>query len=430
MHLFLLYLIFFFIVPAVSFFFFCQYSGHSWKWSGCLLYILFYAVLLVLEQSLPLPGGLYIFLEAGLLSLVGLLFHHSFRASFVYASLITSVLSICSGCLQCLIFWRAASLPPDNTALLYLDSLQWLLTLLTFSVILFQIRRRLPLPVPGGRTAALPLLLIPILFLSLMERTIRDTVYGNLIIWDKQKGLVYPLVEHTEILLLQLFAGICLSASVFSWKKVTGAILLEQQIHAQEIYLQELSARYDKTRSFRHDVKNHLAVIRELLRAQEPAEAEAYLSHLEEAANRLSYPVHTGRRAVDALLGSKLSLAREYCIELQLDLILPKSREIPDMDWCILLANTLDNAFHASLKLPSHLRRTLIKGSQKGNLYLLSVENTCAASDAKLPREGTGLFNIRSTAGKYGGTVRISFPENCFRLDIFLILKECALEKD
>lgn len=422
MHLLFPYSISLILVPAVSFFFFCQYSRRPWKWSGCLLYTLLYAALLLLELYLPLPGGLYIFLETGLLALLGgIVFHSPFQASMAYASLITSVFSVCSGCFQCLIFWCAANLPPDNTALLYLDSLQWLLSFSIFLLLLFLIRRSFLLPVPKELQASFPLLLIPVLFLSLMERTVSGAVYGDVTIWDGQRGLVYPIVEHTEILLLQLFAGICLFAILFSWKKVTGAMLLEQQIHAQELYFREISSRYDKTQSFRHDVKNHLTVIRELLKVQEFREAEAYLSHLEEAADSLSYPVHTGRRALDALLGNKLSLAREHHIELQCDLILPEGGQISDMDWCILLSNALDNAIHASLKVPPHLRRIQIQGSQKGNFYLLSIENVCAPEDAKLPKEGTGLSNIRSTAGKHGGTVRVSLPRNSFRLDILLI---------
>lgn len=321
-----------------------------------------------------------------------------------------------------MVFWYAAGLPSHTSFLKYLDSIQFFLTAVLFSLLVFLCLKAFP-PTAFTKThSPILLLLIPIFFISLTERTISDAVYGSITIWDDKLGLIYPVVEHKSVLLLQLFAGVCLFAILFIWKKLTNALLLEQQLRTQTLYLEEICSRYEQTCSFRHDIKNHLTVVRELLNAQEFQNAAEYLSHLEETSDSLSWSIHTGRKAVDALLGSKLALADRNHMNPQCELLLPDAKEIPDLDWCILLSNGLDNAIHANGLVPSKQRMLKICGNQKGNLYLISIENACPDTLDKLPEEGTGLSNIRAVAKKYGGTAHTSLSHGRFRLDILLVI--------
>lgn len=219
-----------------------------------------------------------------------------------------------------------------------------------------------------------------------------------------------------------IFLDIQMLTLLLVLRRIIGTMLLEQQIRVQESYLNEICSRYDKTCSFRHDVKNHLTVLQNLLNTGEFQEAGTYLSHLEQAAGTLSFPVHTGRRAVDALLESKLAIASEYSMKPQCELSLPGGNEVTDMDWCILLGNALDNAIHASRLIPPDRRMLKICGCLKGNLYLLTLENACSDTEERPLSEGTGLSNIRAVARKYGGKVRLASANGRFRLDILIVI--------
>lgn len=81
-----------------------------------------------------------------------------------------------------------------------------------------------------------------------------------------------------------------------------------------------------------------------------------------------------------------------------------------------------DYKTYLSVKNTPKQRMLKICGNQKGNLYLISIENACSDTLDKLPREGTGLSNIRAVAKKYGGTVHTSLSNGCFRLDILLVI--------
>lgn len=419
------YLFILFLIPLISLAFFRQYfylSG-KYKYLFCLLYLLLNAGFFLLKLYLSFPGGLWLLQEACLPALLGsLIFHYPFRKTLPISTLSASTLSVCQGVAQCVVFWYAARLPSHTSFLQYLDSVQFFLTAILFSLLLFFVIKAFPLTVFTKMRSPISLLLIPIFFISLTERTISDMVYGSITIWDDRLGLIYPVVKHKSVLLLQLFAGICLFAILFIWKKLTNAMLLEQQLRLQTLYLEEICSRYEQTCSFRHDIKNHLTVIRELLNAQEFQNAGEYLSCLEETTDSLSWPIHTGRKAVDALLGSKLALASQNHMNPQCELPLPDTKKIPDIDWCILLSNGLDNAIYANSLVPPKQRMLKICGNQKGNLYLISIENACSDTLDKLPREGTGLSNIRAVAKKYGGTVHTSLSNGCFRLDILLVI--------
>ncbi len=414
-----------FLLPGISLFFFCRYFQFSrkYKFLFYLLYFFFNAGLFLMELYLPLPGGLWLLPESCLLAVLGsMIFHRPLRETLPFSVLSASALSVCQGFAQCVIFWFSARISLYMPLLKYLDFLQFLLVSVLFSLLLFFIAKAFPLSVFTEMHRPILLLLIPVCFISLTERIISDSVYGSVTIWDNQLGLVYPVVEHRSILLLQLFAGICLFAILFLWKRITNSLLLEQQLLAQELYLKEVCSRYEQTRSFRHDVKNHLTVIRELLNAQEFQKAGEYLSHLEDTAGSISSPIHTGRRAVDALLGSKMALAEQYHIDPRWEFVLPDRKEISDMDWCIMLANALDNAIWANQLVPPQQRMIKICGNQKGNLYLLSIENACPDTLCEIPKDGIGLSNIRAVAKKHGGTVRITLSQSCFRLDILLVI--------
>ena len=69
-----------------------------------------------------------------------------------------------------------------------------------------------------------------------------------------------------------------------------------------------------------------------------------YISHLDEEINQIEKVIHTGNVMLDAILNSKISLAREKGIEVNVKVILPHSLVINEYDLCAILGNLLDNA--------------------------------------------------------------------------------------
>ena len=263
-------------------------------------------------------------------------------------------------------------------------------------------------------------LLLPGLFFFAAEWYILCTSYSR-IPSSLSHGAV---VEHGALMFLQVLGLAALLCTLYAWQQLCRSLQIQtafqslaQAAQAQKIYIAEAQARYEQTRAFRHDIKNHLAVLNGLLNHEKWDESKAYLKKLETVTSSLSFPWQTGNPVVDILLGEKLGLAKTNGITSEVSLLLPHSHKIDDFDLCVIFANALDNAVAAcqdSKGAPS----IRITGKQQGDFYMLGFENTC--SYEPLPPAGTGLANIRAVAEKYHGAVLTEKTGQLFSLSVLL----------
>lgn len=263
---------------------------------------------------------------------------------------------------------------------------------------------------------------IPMFLLYAMGFYITNTVYGNVI----EIPLTVEPGKHLELMALQALGLCAMFSTLNAYQKLCDGYiassklaLLEQQAHMQKIYVDEAKQRYQATRAFRHDIKNHLSVLDGLLKAGETERAGAYLQKLEAITSELSFPFKTGIIAVDILLGSKLELARKNAIEVSCSVLFPKNCIVDDFDLCVIFSNALDNAVNACVKTEG--RRFLhISGQRQGDFYLLEFENSCGLKMTQEIEMGIGLINIKTAVEKYGGVMTIDRRPGYFCLNALL----------
>ena len=269
-----------------------------------------------------------------------------------------------------------------------------------------------------SQTPYIGLLLFPGLFFFAAELYILQTAYSFFapIISLEEVG------KHSTLLLLQVMGLAALLCTLYAYRQLCrgfqaqGSLRsLTQAAHTQKVYITEAQARYEQTRSFRHDIKNHLSVLDGLLKCGKLEESREYLKKLETVSEALSFPYQTGNPVVDILLGEKLGLAKE--IGSEVSLVLPKPCGIDDFDLCVLFANALDNAITAC-RANDGPKAIRISGKRQGDFYMLTFENTC--SDEPLPPAGTGLSNIKAVAEKYHGALMTGKNGRQFYLSVLL----------
>ena len=200
--------------------------------------------------------------------------------------------------------------------------------------------------------------------------------------------------------------------------------MLEQQTSIQKIYVEEAKLRDAQTRSFRHDIQNHLHILSGLLQENKIEQAHQYLVNLGHMAQALRYPVHTNNVAVDVLLSSKFAVAEQQGVRVECMLSIPTQTIVSDMDWCILLSNAMDNAICASAALEGHRRFLTISDRQKGNFYLIQIQNACVLADGEIPKDGIGLSNMRAVVQKYGGTLGLEVAQGIFHWEALLLISQ------
>lgn len=271
--------------------------------------------------------------------------------------------------------------------------------------------------------------LLPVLFFFMLGFYIINSVYGNTVTipfsaeWEKS----------FELLLMQLLGFCAILSSLYACQKLCDSFrmksrlaLLEQETHAQKTYVSEAKARYELTKAFRHDIRNHLSVLNGLLKAKQTEQAKLYLEKLGAAVGELSFPVQTGNPVVDILVNSKLELAARKEIEADISLILPKSCTVDELDLCVIFSNALDNAIAACLPLTDS-KIIRIRGEQQGDFYLLEFENNCRTDLPHEIKAGTGLSNIKTVAEKYCGAVTIEHYPGHFCLNILLNIHDADI---
>ena len=129
-----------------------------------------------------------------------------------------------------------------------------------------------------------------------------------------------------------------------------------------------------------------------------------YLDLLDQDLTTVDTVIKTGNPMTDAILNSKISLARAKGIRVTADAHIPVKLKSSEIDLCCILGNLFDNAIEASMKLPPEQRMIRVYMDMKNTQLYISFTNFTAGR--KLQKVGS---RFRSTKGEgHGfGLVRI-----------------------
>ena len=270
---------------------------------------------------------------------------------------------------------------------------------------------------------------IPILMIFIMDEYINSFVYG-IVVTNIDGTETYLYTNHYQMLVIQLLGLGSLFCILFAYKKLlhsfhlsTELSLLEQEEHSLNQYVEEAKARYDETKSFRHDIRNHIAVVKRLLQGGKLEQAIDYIEDMDDIAEKISFPCSTNNPVVDILVGNKLGITKNMGIHASCSLLLPYPCGLRDIDICIVLSNALDNAIHACKNMDANTEKYIhVSGRIQGDFLMIEIENSFHGKDTF--KKGTGLSNIKTVAEKYGGAMSIETQENVFILHVLLIIPQ------
>lgn len=194
----------------------------------------------------------------------------------------------------------------------------------------------------------------------------------------------------------------------------------------------EVKNLYMTMRGWRHDYHNHMQKIKAHLALNQLNEVKDYLDQLEKDLDGIDVVFKTGNVSVDAILNSKLSVAKKQEIEINCKARVPKKLTVSDIDLCVILGNLIDNGVESCEKLKEGERKFLriYIGIFKEQLYL-SVTNATNEVIRKLDKEfisnkrgnhGHGLKRIDQIVEKYDGFINRKNEPGAFATEIMLPL--------
>lgn len=150
--------------------------------------------------------------------------------------------------------------------------------------------------------------------------------------------------------------------------------------HAHQ-YQTELEQMYATLIAEKHDMKHHVQVLEEMVRADKSEKAKAYLSAYQDSLNSNGIFM-TGSTAVDALLMAKsLTMKRNQLLFHYTPYPL---NELPvrEPDFCTIVGNLLDNAIEGCLRIPEpHGPLTIhLTFSRSWDMFYIYCTNPCNAA--------------------------------------------------
>lgn len=211
--------------------------------------------------------------------------------------------------------------------------------------------------------------------------------------------------------------------------------LIDKQIAAYQgdliqTHYAEVQNMYNQIRRWRHDYRNHIQVMKGYAAMGDIESIKKYLDELDTDLSTVDTVIRTGNKMTDAILNSKISLAKANHIPVTADAHVPVALKIAEIDLCIIIGNLFDNAIEASKELPEDKRSIRVYMDMKNTqLYMSFTNMTASKKQTKLngrfrstkgKGHGLGLISIDTIVERYNGYLKRNSEDGAFATEILL----------
>lgn len=208
------------------------------------------------------------------------------------------------------------------------------------------------------------------------------------------------------------------------------------------------------TAKARHDFRHQLLVIRSFADEDDMRGLRAYLDEQGTGQAQREPGAYALNFALDSVVAHFAERARALGADVSLAFALPERLPLPEADFCMAVANLLENAVEAceragrgeadagSRSAAASKTRAIFMDAEariEGNAVLVSVRNSCTSADAralaaaapegvllsgarsaKREGDGIGLASVATLAKRYRGEVRVEIDEHATTIHVLL----------
>lgn len=209
--------------------------------------------------------------------------------------------------------------------------------------------------------------------------------------------------------------------------------ILEMMNQYYEQSIEASKERYDQISMIKHDMRNTLLVVDNLVEEKRIMEAHQFLSEQVERIDTIYQIVKTDNNFVNAILNQKLSEAKQKGIDVRC-VILTSFQGIENKDICNLFGNLLDNAIEANEEVENGAWLELILEGDNKELEIICRNSTSGGVNIRqnhLPPtrkdrrwHGYGTRIIGEIAERYQGGILYNAREREIEASVRLKRKE------
>lgn len=192
----------------------------------------------------------------------------------------------------------------------------------------------------------------------------------------------------------------------------------------QAVQYENLQERITEARRAKHDVRHHIALMREYLNDGKLDALREYLNRYSESLPDDTFVRFSENAAADAVLLYFAQQAKNNGIDYIVKADIPAALSVSDIDISVLFGNLLENALDACKAEPGSNKKIIVRANQTGNSLCVTVDNTFTGTlrysaggkllSAKHKGVGLGTQSVREIAERCGGVCRFEVTNGMF----------------
>lgn len=266
--------------------------------------------------------------------------------------------------------------------------------------------------------------------LAVLENVIINSI-------DIERKLVLVVVFVVIVIGIFVQMGMLLLLIVSRNTHLEREALMEKYLNEQNQHYGDLEQRERETKKFRHDLRNHMYLLRIFCKNGDYEELDTYIEKLEGRIENFGSKISVNNNMADAILNKYHTEAAKKRIRLTVEGHFPVKVNIGAFDLCTILSNLLSNAIEAeekcggtevqiSFRYNAHEILILVENDYIGEL--LYDEDRIKTQKEDQGSHGFGLENVKECVNCNGGYMDIQTDNHRFKVILSLLNEMGDLE--
>lgn len=266
-------------------------------------------------------------------------------------------------------------------------------------------------------------------------------VSGSFVMYDIEKYFSGKnLLMKLALFLLFLFTIIIFLTVSFQWMFQRNLVeykhnIMVNNFKKQKEYYQKQIESNREISKIKHDMNNHFFVLHRYLGEKKFEKANKYLTSLINEFEKAKVSKYTNNDLLNIILDDLFREKKNQEVQVFFDGNFPASMEMDEVDFCVLFANVLKNAFEANELVPNPYKQIVVQSKTDNEKYWFAVsnplknkvirtENNQFLSTKDKKSRGIGTQSIQSVVRKHGGDIEFVVSDKEFICRFIIPKKE------
>lgn len=247
--------------------------------------------------------------------------------------------------------------------------------------------------------------------------------------WYDWMAAIFQIVSFLAILTMVMYYE---RIKISQEEKIQG-MLLEEQVSELKKNISQVEDFYNGIRGMKHDLNNHIQILKELYENGAYHEANDYLLDMKKNYSEVQFDIKTGNPITDIIIIQKREEAESKGVSLKQNFFFPDHGNASAYDISIVLNNVLANAIEAASE--SNNKNVYIRSRIKRDIFFIEVRNSfdgklVVDDESGLPEttklkesgHGFGLLNVKKIVEKYYGGLVIEQDGNEIKISLMMVI--------